>query len=678
MLQESVPITITTGSATRLLIGGRETPISSRKSMAMLVYVSLQPDQVESRERLAARLWSDSGPDQARAALRQSLRRLILDLGPAADLVEADRTAIRLTRPVTLDIVQAKLEADRGIAPRLLADGELDLSRIFGDFEDIDREFNLWIAVQRERLISQLVGRLEAALAAAATETETLGFAEALSRVDPTHEGACRAAMQAHMALGDTAQAMRSYERLWQVLEEELDVEPSEKTQALYVAIKQGHLPPGLPAAPEPAEDLLAPIAIIVEPVQAVELPGSFGLFRHHLPRRDDRRTRPLPRLASDRRRAGRPRPRRPIGPTFCASVCTAATMRSWSTLRLTDQADGRLIWSERQTATLDGMAALHRTALRNLAVALNVHLSAPRLQSAREVASPMGRKYELWMQAQALMGDWRAESDSRAEAILRDLVATTPSFAPAMVALAQILHARPIVFPGQRRAPAHLEESLALTSRAVNLDPLDFAHASLPGLEPRHRRDARRSTQPSRSRARPERERPLDDHLGGARLRLRRRGRAGARPRGAGRGARDALFPRRPGLCRDRLLSDRRLCGGGGGGRGRGRCDHQPAGVAGGEPGAARRPPGRRAGDAALPRAGTAGLDQRAGAYRDRRHRLVHGLLPDPRRGGAPRASHRPDAGTRRDVKGAINPGGRLGQRSLAAEAGIPRRCNG
>ena len=148
--------------------------------------------------------------------------------------------------------------------------------------------------------------------------------------------------------------------------------------------------------------------------------------------------------------------------------------MRSWSTLRLIDQADGRLIWSERQTATLDGMAALHRTALRNLAVALNVHLSAPRLQSAREVASPMGRKYELWMQAQALMGDWRAESDSRAEAILRDLVATTPSFAPAMVALAQILHARPIVFPGQRRAPAHLEESLALTSRAVNLDPLD------------------------------------------------------------------------------------------------------------------------------------------------------------------------------------------------------------
>ena len=58
----STTVTITTGAATRLVIGGRETPISSRKSMAMLVYIALQPDQVESRERIAARLWSDSRP----------------------------------------------------------------------------------------------------------------------------------------------------------------------------------------------------------------------------------------------------------------------------------------------------------------------------------------------------------------------------------------------------------------------------------------------------------------------------------------------------------------------------------------------------------------------------------------------------------------------------------------
>ena len=266
---------------------------------------------------------------------------------------------------------------------------------------------------------------------------------------------------------------MRCYERLWRVLEDDLDVEPSEKTQSLYVAIKQGQIQPGLPAAVEPADELMAPIAIVVEPTQAVELPGAsayFGtIFRDEM----------IGALARFRdwlvidgeRVTGTPPAYRAY---FLRITLHGRDDAILVTLRLVDQADGRLIWSERQAATLDGMPALHRTALRNLAVALNVHLSAPRLQSARELASPMGRKYELWMQAQALMGDWRAESDSRAEAILRDLIAATPAFAPAMVALAQILHARPIVFPGQRRTAAHLEESLELTSRAVNLDPLD------------------------------------------------------------------------------------------------------------------------------------------------------------------------------------------------------------
>ena len=78
------------------------------------------------------------------------------------------------------------------------------------------------------------------------------------------------------MALGDIAQAMRSYERLWQVLEDELDVEPSEKTQGALRRDQAGPAPAGAArAAPEPAEDLLAPIAIVVEPVQAVELPGA-------------------------------------------------------------------------------------------------------------------------------------------------------------------------------------------------------------------------------------------------------------------------------------------------------------------------------------------------------------------------------------------------------------------
>lgn len=471
----TTPVRLTAAGTMRLEVGDREAPLSSRKALGVLTYLALQPSRSESRERVAALLWSDSGADQARGSLRQTLRRLKQDLGEAGPMIEADRSTLRLTWPVSLDILEAIDEAERGRAPRLLAGDDVDLGRLFADLEDLDGDFNLWVAVQRERLTAQLVSRLDAAIAAANDDAELLALAEALIRVDPTHEGACRAGMRAHLGLGDTAQAMRLYERLWQVLDEDLDVEPSEQTQALYVAIKQGQARPAIGGgpAPTPTQDLLAPIAIVVEPSQGTALPDDFAYFSM---------------IFRDEMIAALSRFRDWLVIDGEQGDSTPPTYRAYSlklmlhgrddsimvALRLADRSDGHLVWAERYSVTLDGIAALHRTALRHLAVALNVHLSAPRLQSARGQSSPMGRKYELWMQAQALCGEWRPESETKAERILRDLIAGMPDFSPAMVALAQSFNARPIVYPGVYRQPEHLRECLDLTARAVALDPLD------------------------------------------------------------------------------------------------------------------------------------------------------------------------------------------------------------
>lgn len=464
---------IVTGGAMHLCLDGASLPLSSRKALAVLTFLALQPAGTESRERVSALLWSDSGPDQGRAALRQTLRRLKADLGPDEDLIEADRSVLRLARPVRLDIIEAIDAAGRGEVPALLDKGDA-VGTLFADLEDLDPDFNLWIAVQRERLGAQLLAKLEAALAAAVDPPQRLALAEALNRLDPTHEGAARAAMQAHLALGDTGQAMRVYERLWKVLEDELDVEPSERTQAVYVAIKQGQAGPP-PAQPPPAEAaaLVAPIAIVVEATQTDQLPETFRyigtIFRSEMVAALSRFRDWL--VIDGEHGAATPPAYRAY---FLRITLHSLQDRIVVGMTLVDQADGRCVWSERHTATLEGMATLHRTALRLLAVALNVHLSAPRLQSAREMASPTGRRYELWMQAQALMGEWRAEAEDRAEAILRDLIAATPTFAPALVALAQINNSRPIVYPGRPVRRERLEESLALTSQAVKIDPLD------------------------------------------------------------------------------------------------------------------------------------------------------------------------------------------------------------
>ena len=468
----SPKILLSASGTMRLTVDGHDVAFSSRKALAMLVYLALQPGRSESRERVAALLWSDSGGEQSRGALRQTLRRMKQDLGPAEDLIDADRTMLRLKHPVRLDILDAIDAAARCEAPSAFGTEEAGLDRLFVDLEDLDPDFNLWITVQRERLGAALLERLEAALKASVDDTARLAVAEALLRTDPTHEGACRAAMQAHLALGDTAHAMRCYERLWHVLEDELDVEPSEKTQGLYVAIKQGQVRPALRDSVPAAPDLLAPIAIIVEPT-AAQLPEELDYFGEIF---RDEMIAALSRfrdwLVVDGERGG------PTPPTYRAYALRILLHGGeggvMAALRLINQSDSRTIWAERYTVTLDGMAALHRTALRQLSLALNVHLSATRLQNVREAASPMGRKYELWMQAQALMGEWRPDSEDRAEAILRGLIADAPGFAPAMMALAQLINAAPIVYPGRLRNAHDLKECLDLTARAVNLDPLD------------------------------------------------------------------------------------------------------------------------------------------------------------------------------------------------------------
>ena len=272
-------VTLTTTGVMQVSLAGKPLQFSSRKALAILTYLALQSARSESRERIATMLWSDSGPDQARGALRQTLRRLKQDLGPAGELLEADRNSVRLTYPIDCDILEAIAEAEQGIPPGFLARDDGAFARLFTDIEDLDPDFNLWIAVQRERLGSQLTNRLESAMASAREADRQLSLAEALMRTDPTHEGACRAAMEAHVALGDTVQAMRVYERLWKILEEELDVEPSEKTQALYVAIKQGQSGAAMGGGPSGTQDFLAPIAILVEPIQGQRMEGDFDFF---------------------------------------------------------------------------------------------------------------------------------------------------------------------------------------------------------------------------------------------------------------------------------------------------------------------------------------------------------------------------------------------------------------
>src|SRR5438128_62498 len=64
--------------------------VGAKKSQALLAYLGVKPSQRISREKIAAFLWSSTGPDQARQSLRQTLstlRKELTELSPDAKIL---------------------------------------------------------------------------------------------------------------------------------------------------------------------------------------------------------------------------------------------------------------------------------------------------------------------------------------------------------------------------------------------------------------------------------------------------------------------------------------------------------------------------------------------------------------------------------------------------------------
>ncbi len=57
-------------------LGDQSAVLPAKKARALLAYLAMNPDQPHSREKVASLLWGNSGEQQARANLRQTLMAL--------------------------------------------------------------------------------------------------------------------------------------------------------------------------------------------------------------------------------------------------------------------------------------------------------------------------------------------------------------------------------------------------------------------------------------------------------------------------------------------------------------------------------------------------------------------------------------------------------------------------
>lgn len=249
----------------RLTQSGTEAVLPGRKARAILAYLALAPGSSATREQLAGLVWSDRGPDQARASLRQSLKELreLPAIGPAIatarDTVALDGAAVAVDLH---EIHHAAAARDLPALAGLLEQAHGDLLE---DFFDLSPAFDEWLAAerprQRDRILAAAVDALEVDGSAGMTHVRTI--LRSLDRLDPVNEAVVRLGLRLDHAAGDGASLHRRYRQLCDRLEREFQALPSEETRALFHALtanREGTAPAGV--APGTAAPPSAPLPV--------------------------------------------------------------------------------------------------------------------------------------------------------------------------------------------------------------------------------------------------------------------------------------------------------------------------------------------------------------------------------------------------------------------------------
>src|SRR5437016_300704 len=239
---------------------GRRLTFALRKAQALLLYLAVEGG-MHPRGKLAALLWPDSEPADARKTLRNALtllRSLLADASAAHShlLAEQDLLGLNPQAPLELDldIVQQAYHQIQRLSTipseeqraALVAQVQQALSLVRGPFLDgfwlrEETSFDQWVQQQQQ----QWQVRLHLLFERLSSWQEAGGELEqarvALTRwlaLDPLSEEASRRLMRLYLALGDASAALHVYATCRARLAEELRVKPSAETVALAERIR--------------------------------------------------------------------------------------------------------------------------------------------------------------------------------------------------------------------------------------------------------------------------------------------------------------------------------------------------------------------------------------------------------------------------------------------------------
>ncbi len=476
-------------------VGDTEIALKSRKLRALLGYLALSESTYETRERLVGVLWSESSEDQARAVLRQVVREMRgliagIRIGPREIALDRDS--------VEVDVWSVTRAVEAGKTHPLLLSRSHLTEELLAGLDDVDPAFRVWLLAKRHTLRERLLRGLEATMAAAKGDArEAADVAGAILNLDPTHEEACRHLMRARAGAGDIAGALRAYKTLWDTLDEDYGMEPSAATQQLVGRIKLGEFEPpavsrnGFVSSPEKTTPASASMpALPPEPVYETRLvlfvqpsvihdvaPDRAHLvigFRQLLIA-SLVRFREL--LITDAPSAQTLEAASASGGRYELQLfAQQAGQTIHLTIMLKELVTQFFVWSDGFELKLENWFDSQRRVIQRIAMALNVYLSADRLQRFSERPDIELGIYDRWLRCQTLVRTFDPRQWRRLTQQFEEIIASAPGFAPAYCGLADMHSIEHIAHPGVFRTRERERRALELAHKAVQLDPANVA----------------------------------------------------------------------------------------------------------------------------------------------------------------------------------------------------------
>lgn len=215
---------------------GAPVELPSRKIESLLAYLALHPEE-HAREALAALFWGDSTDEQARGSLRFALHSLRKQLG--AEAILADRETVQLNPAFSFWVDAREMNNWRLETGDSVSGLQSLVSLYRGDL--LQDFYDDWIFPLRDEYRHAYLDALLEGVAFYRAQSEYLSaieWAHKILRTDRANEQAHQHLMFCHAAAGNRNAALEQYELCKRALWDELSVEPSPETRALYESLR--------------------------------------------------------------------------------------------------------------------------------------------------------------------------------------------------------------------------------------------------------------------------------------------------------------------------------------------------------------------------------------------------------------------------------------------------------